>query len=122
MSKAGLFSSLHFLKAKDIFADRDVKFLIFTGGNRDNNDVSDLEWVNTNFPGKNYILAKTEDPLLDFSLISQCDHNILSHVTSFGWWASYINTNQNKIMVAPQDYFTDNSDPSRLMTNEFILV
>ena len=112
----------YFLKAKDIFADRDVKFLIFTGGNRDNNDVSDLEWVNTNFPGKNYILATTEDPLLDFSLISQCDHNILSHVTSFGWWASYINTNQNKIMVAPQDYFTDNSDPSRLMTNEFILV
>jgi hypothetical protein len=112
----------YFLNAKDIFADRDVKFLIFTGGNRDNKDVSDLEWVNTNFPGKNYILATTEDPLLDFSLISQCDHNILSHVTSFGWWASYINTNQNKIMVAPQDYFTDNSNPSRLMTNEFILI
>ena len=89
---------------------------------RDNNDTSDLDWVNTNFPGDSYILATTQDPLTDYSLISQCDHNILSHVTSFGWWAAHTNTNPNKIRVAPKDYFVDGSSTERLLNHSYILV
>ena len=25
-----------------------------------------------------------------------CDHNILSHASSFGWWAAFVNKNPNK--------------------------
>lgn len=81
-----------------------------------------LEWVNHNFDNTQHILASTSDVLTDYSLISLCDHNILCHATSFGWWAAYINRNPNKIMVAPKDYFLDGSDASRLITNEFIQI
>lgn len=109
-------------EAKKIFAGRDVKYLLFTGGSRDSDDTGDLEWVKHNFDNTQHILASTSDVLTDYSLISLCDHNILCHVTSFGWWAAYINKNSNKIMVAPKDYFLDGSDASRLITDEFIQI
>jgi hypothetical protein len=109
-------------EAKKVFAGKDVKYLLFTGGSRDNDNTEDLEWVNHNFDNTQHILASTSDVLTDYSLISLCDHNILCHATSFGWWAAYINRNPNKIMVAPKDYFLDGSDASRLITNEFIQI
>lgn len=109
-------------EAKKAFTGRDVKYLLFTGGSRDNDDTGDLEWVKHNFNSTEHILASTSDVLIDYSLISLCDHNILCHVTSFGWWAAYVNKNPNKIMVAPKDYFLDGSDAGRLITNEFIQI
>jgi len=52
-----------------------------------------------------------------------CDHNILSHASSFGWWASYVNPNPNKIGVAPKYYHPD--EPSlireKFYPKEYIL-
>ena len=39
----------------------------------------------------------------DFCLLTSCDHHILSHISSFGWWASYIDKKEN-ITVAPLKY------------------
>jgi hypothetical protein len=109
----------YIIEAKKVFAGKKVKYLLFTGGSRDNDDTGDLKWVSHNFDNTGHILASTSDVLLDYSLISLCDHNILCHVTSFGWWAAYINSNPNKIMVAPRDYFMDGSNAERLINNEF---
>lgn len=108
--------------AKEVFNNKNVKYLIFTGGNRDNDDSADIQWVNANFDSNNHILASTSDVLLDYSLISLCDHNILCHATTFGWWAAYINKNPNKLMIIPSDYFLNGKNANRLINNEFLTI
>lgn len=109
----------YIVEAKKVFAGKKVKYLLFIGGSRNNDDTEDLKWISHNFDNTNHILASTSDVLLDYSLISLCNHNILCHATSFGWWAAYINSNPNKIMVAPKDYFMDGLNAERLINNEF---
>jgi len=109
-------------QSKKVFNNKNVKYLLFTGGSRDNDDSEDLEWVKTNFNAEDHILASTSDVLLDYSLISLCDHNILCHSTSFGWWAAYINENPNKIMIIPSDYFLGESDATRLINKDFLVI
>lgn len=92
-------------KSKNIFSSKKVKFLIFTGGSRtDNNNLSDFDWCKQNFVGDEYIFLQPQDVVQDFTLMSLCDHNINCHGTSFGWWAAFINLNKQKIVVCPKSY------------------
>ncbi len=97
--------------AMNVFKDKKVKFLIFTGGKKWTDDNSeDLEWCNKHFKGENFIYPSKTSTMLDFSLIMNCDHHILSHLSSFGWWAAYLNNKKNKKVVAPYKYdFTDSN-------------
>jgi hypothetical protein len=36
-------------------------------------------------------------------LISNCSHNINSN-GSFSWWSSWLNKNENKIVMVPKNY------------------
>jgi hypothetical protein len=116
----------YFLKAKKYF-DYDysmprVKFLVFVGGNR-HNELDERQWFNNSFLGDSYIYASTDDPLVDFSLISQCDYNILCHGSSFGWWATYLSEETNeKVMIAPSDYFVDGHSPTRILNYRYTLI
>lgn len=92
-------------KSKNVFSNKKVKFLIFTGGSRvDTNNISDFQWCKENFVGDEYIFIEPQNVIEDFTLMSLCQHNINCHSTSFGWWASYINPNKNKIVVCPKSY------------------
>ena len=53
-----------------------------------------------------------------------CDHNILSHVSSFGWWAAFMNPKNDKITVAPEFYHPDapNLKRYRFYPEEYILL
>jgi hypothetical protein len=114
--KNGLYFT-YFNKAKEVFKNKKVKFLIFTGGARgDENNNSDIKWCKENFIGDEFIFSENQKQIDDFCRIMSCDHNILSHASSFGWWAAYINPNPNKIVVAPEWYHPD--DPT-LKRNKF---
>ena len=95
--------------AKECFANRKVKYLVFSGGSRSagNSNETDMEWCHRNFVGDEYLFADENDSMTDFSMIMSCDHNIISHISSFGWWAAYLNPSEEKIVVAPHNYHPD---------------
>ena len=97
--------------AKKLFDGKRVKFLIFSGGSRlGDEDTSDIEWCRNNFTGDEFIFSEGKSAIEDFALIKNCDHNITSHSTTFGWWAAYLNENENKIVCAPEYYFIQDRD------------
>ena len=91
---------------------KNAHFLIFTGGSRINNIDNDINWCHNYIRSlkwweNSYTISESNSTLIDFNLISGCDHNILSHVSSFGWWAAYLNKNSNAKRVAPLRYHPD---------------
>ena len=80
-------------------------FLLFTGGSRGGDDnTQDVDWLKENLKGSNFYYSGGKTTLEDFALIQECDHNIMSHSSSFGWWAAYLNNNPDKKVIAPRDY------------------
>jgi len=115
----------YFNKAKEVFNGKNVKFLIFTGGNRgDENNLSDMDWCKQTFIGDEYLFSENQKPINDFTRIMLCDHNIISHISSFGWWAAYLNKNPDKIVVAPKYYHPEDKTLIRdkFYPNKYILL
>ena len=83
-------------KAMKFFENKKVKFLVFTGGKRNGNDIEDIEYVKRVFKGNQYIFSQSNDAMMDFTTIMLCDHNITCHQSTFGWWAAFLNNNENK--------------------------
>jgi len=96
----------YFYPALEVFSDRNVKFLVFSGGSKsgDTHNQSDIEWCKTNFNGDRIYYSEGNSDLVDFEIMRQCEHNITCHMTSFGWWAALLNENPNKIVTAPKRY------------------
>ena len=82
--------------------------MVFSGGKRGaNNNSEDIDWCKSFFKGSNFFFSENNSVVEDLSGIILCDHNIISHVSSFGWWGAYLNMNRNKIVIAPKNYHPD---------------
>jgi len=64
----------------------------------------DMEWVKENFEGKNILYSQYNDELLDLTLMTLCDNNIIAN-SSFSWWGAFLNKNKNKKIIAPKKWF-----------------
>lgn len=64
----------------------------------------DIDWVKQNFVGENFYYSQYNDEVLDLTLMSICDHNIIAN-SSFSWWGAYLNKNTNKRVISPSKWF-----------------
>ena len=64
----------------------------------------DMDWVKNNFIGNNFFYSEYNNEILDLSLMSICDNNIIAN-SSFSWWGAYLNKNENKKVIAPSKWF-----------------
>lgn len=70
----------------------------------------DIDWVIQNFKhldDAEFIdFNKGKNSFEDMRLMSLCRHNIIAN-SSFSWWAAWLNSNPNKIVIAPKQWFAD---------------
>lgn len=68
----------------------------------------DLCWCkeNFNFLRNKVFVFDTKSAVEDFELLKSCKHNIIAN-SSFSWWAGWLNTNTDKIVICPRNWFND---------------
>ncbi|NNF02069.1 MAG: alpha-1,2-fucosyltransferase [Bacteroidia bacterium] len=98
----GILRSDYYNKAINLIAEKysDLELFVFS---------DDMEWVKEfmhfDYP-TTYVENNTEDQIAhqDMELMSYCDHNIIAN-SSFSWWSAWLNTNPQKMVVAPNKWF-----------------
>lgn len=99
----GLAPIYYYQKAIEYMKEKikEPKFYIFS---------NDLEWCkkNLNLSEDESILVEGnfgEKSYIDIQLMSRCKHNIIPN-SSFSWWGAWLNQNVNKIVIAPERWFS----------------
>ena len=73
---------------------RDYKVVVFS---------DDINWCKTEaFFGDKFKFIEGQTDIEDFYLMSMCVNNIICN-SSFSWWAAWLNSNPDKIVIAPMD-------------------
>lgn len=85
----------------------------------------DPTWARENitptFPAT-YISGNPEHPEEDIVLMSNCKHNIIANST-FSWWGAWLNTNPQKIVIAPKQWFkTEKMDTRDIIPESWIKI
>jgi hypothetical protein len=79
----------------------DPEFYIFS---------EDFEWIRENINIERPVAFidwnKGKDSYRDMQLMSLCKHNIIAN-SSFSWWAAWLNSNINKTVIAPGQWFRE---------------
>ena len=88
----------YYLDAISHFSTENSIFIIFS------DDVAFIQSEPTfkNLPHK--IIVDNPDDEFCFWLMSACTHNIIAN-SSYSWWASYVNSNPDKLVISPETWF-----------------
>ena len=64
----------------------------------------DIDWCKENLSLPNAEYVENQKYIEDLKLMSLCDYNIIAN-SSFSWWGAWLNTSENKKVVAPKSWF-----------------
>jgi hypothetical protein len=108
----------YYLEALKLLASKNKDFtLVFFS---DDND-----WVKEQFKDLPYSKIfvdnnKNENSWKDMLLMSSCSHNVIAN-SSFSWWSAWLNTNPDKIVIAPKEWFKSKDyENTTLLPKEWI--
>jgi hypothetical protein len=87
--------------ATSYFNESETLYYVITGGSRENDNTEDVAWCKKNFIRENVIYSENVEDLVEFCILTKVDANICSHASTFSWWGSYLNPNQN--VIAPKN-------------------
>lgn len=82
----------------------------------------DIEWCQDNlsfeYPTE-FVKGSSDRPEVDIHLMSKCKHQIISNST-FSWWGAWLNTNPDKCVVAPLQWFKTLHDSTDIVPEQWI--
>ncbi len=85
----------------------------------------DINWVKENLTYPNSVFVSdniTKNHFEDMYLMSQCRHNIIAN-SSFSWWGAWLNSNPDKIVIAPEKWFNEGpKDTQDIVPEEWIKI
>ena len=87
----------YYIKALEHFKHYDSKILVFS---------DDKEWAKANFNTNIFTIIENLSTVEELILMSKCSDNIIANST-FSWWGSWLNTNPNKVVIAPNRWYQD---------------
>ncbi len=83
----------------------------------------DSAWVKSNlkidFPCEFVEHNQGKESYNDMRLMSQCQHHIIAN-SSFSWWGAWLNPRLEKIVVAPQQWFANDSNTQDLIPQGWV--
>lgn len=86
---------------------------------------NDIAWCRQNFNSEEALYVdwnRGEDSFRDMQLMSLCHHHIIAN-SSFSWWAAWLNSRPDKIVIAPKKWINlPEADPKALLLDHFILL
>ncbi|WP_231427101.1 alpha-1,2-fucosyltransferase [Pedobacter sp. Leaf250] len=92
---------------------KNPKFFVFS---------DDINWCKENFNNNNsvyFMLTQSEPVWTDMYLMSICKHNIIAN-SSYSWWSAWLNQNNEKLVIAPREWFVHND--SKICLDTWIMI
>jgi len=114
-------NALNFILTNNKLFGKDINILYFC----EDTDLQYVEQIVSNlelqFPFK---FVRVNSSLTDWEqmlLMSLCNHNIIANST-FSWWAAYLNSNFDKIVCYPKEWFKPetNKDTTDMFLDDWI--
>ncbi len=97
-----------------LFSD-DIPWVKRTLGEFDFN----IEYIDQNIESTKSEIGHKNNGYVDMYLMTLCKHNIIAN-SSFSWWGAWLNSNNEKIVIAPKKWFNDSRDTSDLVPAQWI--
>ena len=85
----------YYKNAYDIINDNTINVMVFS---------DDINWVKENIKFNNINYVTDESNITDMYIMSLCKHNITAN-SSFSWWGSWLNSNIDKKIISPMNWF-----------------
>lgn len=69
-----------------------------------------------------YVSSETLPDYEELIIMSKCNHNIIAN-SSFSWWGAWLNTNKDKVVIAPRKWFNSHTaSPVDLIPDSWIKI